>query len=392
MNVYAWQGSNRSCPYCNFRGSDSRPILWGDDAEDKYYACKNCDELWMETDMRGKISREKMMHWRPMKAATFNMERHKEQLFSDDYVIEKKLNGDRVLAVYDKTGGQFFTRTLSVADGLPVEKTDWLPHLGRLRTGVSCILDGEIVVAKKSDHAKVGSIFNCGVEKSLIRQAQFGKLIYVVFDCLMYDAEDLRGLELSERLPYRRDALNELCSQLQPNRCMAAPKLQYIRKVPVGKGASYVKKLLESGEEGVIVKDLASKYTSDKRPTSGWLKIKQQADFDLFIIGYKAAKEESVKSSGKLSSTKYAGMIGSVELGVFDGTKVVSVCHASGIPDDLRQTITANPKAYLNMVVEVTCQKITKDKHGKLGMENPRIKLLREDKNKEECQLKLLHN
>lgn len=370
------------CFDCNDRGSICN------EKEMEFYRCKNCGSEWVECDAEGRISREQMLFFRPMQAGTFQYGKHDSFLQDDEYIIEKKLNGDRVLSFYTPKGGQFFTRTLATEDGLPVEKTGWLPYLEELCPRHTFILDGELVVPGRSDHTKVNSIFHCTKEKSLLRQKELGRLRYVVFDCLLFDGTDIREQPLDERIECRDAALEELqdCVYPRVRKHFLAPKMRFIQKVTSGIGKEFVEGLLKAGEEGAIIKHAFSPYVSDQRPVH-WLKIKQENTLDLFISGFKDAKEVSTKSDGKTSKTKYAGMVGSVALSVMNGAKEAFVCYASGIPDTLRKEITENQKRFLKKVVEVKCQKAMRSKQG-ISLQNPRIIQVRSDKSKEDCTYK----
>lgn len=385
MNLYPFLNYQEIpyCPVCKEAGTDTVGNVKLEDS--RMFECPNCESTWMEFDEEGKVSREMMLYWRPMCAGTYREDKHKAFFTDDRHIIERKENGDRVIAVYSGETAQFFTRTLSRADDLPVEKTEWLPHL-QTKTDASFILDGEIEVRRNSDHTQVNSIFNCELSKSLQRQKERGKLIFVVFDCLMYNGEDIRELPLSERLEFRGDAVKEVQSRLfGQQRGLLAPKARVVRTVTSGEGEQFVNDLLARGDEGAMIKDLSSAYYSDQRPEA-WLKIKEQEEVDLFIIGYKEARATSTKVDGSVSKTKYAGQIGSIELGAYDKKLgEVSICFSSGIPDELRLDISKHQKEYLRQVVQVKCQRVTKDQKGNISLQNPRVQMLREDKNWKAC-------
>lgn len=330
-----------------------------------------------------------MLHFRPMKAAGFNRDKNLWMLDSAKYWVEEKLNGDRVLMFAWSKGAQFFTRTLSKADGFPVEKTAWLPHLNNLRMSKPTLLDGEVVTpGKRSDHTTVAKLFGCDVEKSLARQQQAGSLVYIVFDCLLYEGEDVRDKPLLERQEYLAEALHYLLPQVHTPRTkgvfITAPKL---RIAPTGQGMPFVKEIWARGGEGVIIKDTASVYTSDARPAGAWMKLKTEIEVDLVIMGYKDAKEESTKSDGTVSVTKYKGQVGSILLGAYERGALVDVCYSSGIDDQTRKQVSANGPKYLGQVVRVKAQSIMQNQQGKYSLQNPRIIGMRVDKRKEECTL-----
>lgn len=372
MNLLNTADALDGCPYCH---SDKVRERLSEVCQETVQVCRNCDAEWIVLE-KERISREAMMEFRPMMAASWPKELDG---LPDDAYSELKLNGDRTQMVVTLAGAQFFTRTLSRADGLPVEKTACLPHLSGVTTEEPMILDGEITVPFRSDHTRVGELYNCSPEKSVRRQSERGKLLYVVFDILVYNGEDVRERPLSERIPLRNEVIRYLRSSCGK---------RYVHAVPSGYGPEYPRSVLKQGYEGVVVKDLFASYQSGDRPAGVWMKIKESLTVDLFITGYKAAKAASVKvGDDKLTRTKYAGQIGSVELSAMQDGKPVFVCYASGIPDAMRLTLTKNRTEYLGHVVEVMCQRVIQDRTGDISLQNPRIKSFREDKSEEDCLL-----
>ncbi|MED1741058.1 hypothetical protein P4U97_16320 [Bacillus swezeyi] len=89
---------------------------------------------------------------------------------SDDYTADEKYDGSRYLSV----GSHFFSRRVSVKDGLPVEKTPNVPHLNKIfRKYPLLILDGEVYI-ERGNSSDVVSIMGANPEKAIERQEERG--------------------------------------------------------------------------------------------------------------------------------------------------------------------------------------------------------------------------
>ena len=339
----------------------------------------------------GQITPAQMTWFRPMCAATFHP-KHKlaeKMMHGDGYIKERKLNGERVEVLSSRNGTQIFTRTISKVTNLPIEKTEWLPHLNWLSVLDRTLLDAELLTrGPRADHTTIGSIMNCDLAKSLERQKQFGRPIIVVFDILVNEGEDVRSLPLHERITLRDEAVKQLREELLRKNKHKAIGLQYIYLVDT---CDDVKKVWREGGEGIIIKDLSAPYwdgNGSDRPAGVWMKLKREIEVDLVIMGYEDANEISEKSDGSIGKTKYAGMVGSVKLGVYDGRNLVHITDSSGFSDKFRKMLTDHGKKYIGEVVRVKAQGVLKAKDGSLSLQNPRIQgdKVRKDKNATDCK------
>jgi ATP-dependent DNA ligase len=381
MNIVFSKTEVIECPEC---GGDLRESF----SPALFYTCDDCGLEFTTTDDY-KLSREQMLLFRPMKSGTFKEERDLSKLSDEGFIQELKLNGDRIEGFTWRAGTQLFTRTLDRADKLPVEKTGCAPHIEGVSTIDPHMWDGEIVTRGNSSHSTVATVFGCSPAKCRHRQKEFGKVVATIFDCIVEDGNDIREEPLSYRLG-ARDYLIKLLQKRQLEegyRKSLSPKT--IIATPSGHGEDYRQQVLGAKMEGVIVKDLSKPYVSDKRPSGTWLKIKEEVELDLVIIGFKDAKETSTKSDGTVSATKFAGLVGSVALGAYDEAtkKMVHLCYASGIGDVIRKKITKDKIWYTGKVVRVVAQKVTMNKKGGISLQNPRIgdDSVRDDKLSVEC-------
>ena len=119
--------------------------------------------------------------------------------------------------------------------------------------------------------------------------------------------------------------------------------------------------IIKAGGEGIVLKDLEAPYFPGAR-SSSWLKLKRSDTVDAIIIGYDRGREWDKK-----------GLIGSVELGVFDECgdlrsigrvsslslqKRIEMTHVTdGIPTLKRE--------YLGTIVECRFQELNKNLKGR---------------------------
>lgn len=295
---------------------------------------------------------------------------------SPRFVAEVKEDGDRRIAQFCD-GRVRFTGRASKTTGKVVERTDNLPHLRDLppQSLTGTVLDGEIVVVGdvppggRSKH--VTSIMGSKPEEAIRKQGERGWLHYRVFDCLFYQGEDIRGSALIHRHNAAAQAV----------KAWGNPYVSMVRQELHAKRAFY-KKIVASGGEGIILKDLQAAYGNEK----AWTKVKAVWTADVVIIGYKDAKAESKKKNGQVSSTRLAdaGMIGAIRVGQYLNGKMVEVATISGIDDTLRKQLTRAPKAFLDKVV--TIEHNGREPTGRFR--HPRFDHFRDDKLPGDCILR----
>lgn len=138
---------------------------------------------------------------------------------------------------------------------------------------------------------------------------------------------------------------------------------------------------INRGFEGIMIKDANLTYQPGKR-SIGWLKYKPPR-FELDVV----------ITSGQYGKGKRTGMFGSFGISVKDGTDYINVgsCGTgfseddlSLLTNDLRKIIDGyEGDNYLflpRVVIQVTCDLITNDADGNIGLRFPRCMRLRPDK------------
>jgi len=305
--------------------------------------------------------------------------RLKEHMWDDpNYLAEEKLDGVRYLWHIHDGHSHFTSRRISVKNGLYVQKEENFPHLVELgkRLPPGTILDGEMmppdgVVGKFYD---VMSVTGSKPDWAIQLQQMHGWLRFVAFDCLYF-----HGDRRQEPYHKRKDVLRQ-CVYLVDD----------VYKVDYPKNANHDKRVFleevwKDGGEGVILKNVNAPYGV---PTA-WVKVKPIVTYDVFIMGYKDAKEISVKVGGAYSPTKFAekGWIGAVEIGKYVplnvGGGLVSVGHCSGMDEETREYISRNKEECMLKVIEVKAQ----EKHPSGALRDPRFVRFREDRSYQSCTM-----
>jgi bifunctional non-homologous end joining protein LigD len=203
-----------------------------------------------------------------------------------DWVFEEKYDGVRMLAYKEGEKVSLISRN-------GIDRSARYPKIaeaiGKLKSE-TLALDGEIVVFDDKR-----------VSRFQFLQHSDGRPVFVVFDCLHVDGKDIRTAPLSER----RKAL---AGAVKPSaRLMLSARLD-------ADGLKAFEIAKRRGLEGLIAKDLASKYVSGR--SGSWLKVKVRKE-DEFVIGgfseptgtrhFFGALLLGVYSGGRL---KYAGKVG----------------------------------------------------------------------------------
>ena len=175
------------------------------------------------------------------------------------WIFETKWDGFRLIT--EKRDRKV---TLWSRNGIDVTKTYalLLPALERIEG--SCVIDGELCALDGHGRSRFQLLQN-----ALNKQA---RLLYVVFDALFTNGNDIRKKPLLER--------KKILKALLPR----DPLLRYSEHVSES-GRREFAKAQRAHEEGVIAKRAASLYYSGKR-TREWLKFKAVREQEVVVVGY----------------------------------------------------------------------------------------------------------
>ena len=226
-----------------------------------------------------------------------------------EFILEKKLDGERLLAHVDKDKGVVKLFSRNGKDITDLHGPQLSQRLLDSLNGSGAIFDGELVTVEEAPRASGllnktivdlpsssrPKILPFGKNKSVAALFNKGSLstepsihvAYFVFDILLYTDKgkkqhDLRGTPLLDRKALLTRVL--------------VPSLGYVEVLPyltVLEPAAITDQLnlaIEAGEEGIMLKDPNSRYVFGARK-AGWLKVKPDYDgnhsetIDLVVVG-----------------------------------------------------------------------------------------------------------
>jgi bifunctional non-homologous end joining protein LigD len=170
------------------------------------------------------------------------------------WIYEEKYDGVRMLAYKEGAKVTLISRNA-------IDRTALYPKIAEAIAKLKAdtlALDGEIVIFDADN-----------VSRFQFLQKSDGRPTFAVFDCIYRDGKDLRKVPLSER----RVALERSVRPSSNLILSARLDADGIKAFEIAK---------KKGFEGLIAKDLSSKYVSGRSPA--WLKVKVRKE-DEFVIG-----------------------------------------------------------------------------------------------------------
>jgi len=217
--------------------------------------------------------------------------------FGEDWLLERKLDGERCVARKDDVEVRLESRTGKDLTGTyPEVRTAVAAQAGR-----RILLDGE-VVAYDGEQTSFGRLQQrLGVAKPSPRLVGSYPVVYCVFDLLELDGEDLTAQSLLQRRARLTDAIRS-SNALQLTEALRGDSRRRFAEA------------CRSGWEGLIAKRADAPYTSGR--SKDWLKLKcaweqefviggftepagSRTDFGALLVGY--------HEDGEL---RYAGKVG----------------------------------------------------------------------------------
>ena len=197
-----------------------------------------------------------------------------------------------------------------------------------------------------------------------------------VFDCMMFNDENLMDNSLRQRLRFI------LKFPKQTNRTYNGRRWDEwgVKKIDtVYESDAFYNRAINDGYEGIMVKDLSAPYESGKR---SWVKYKPpRIELDVVVTG------------ARYGEGKRATVFGSYDIAVKDGTEFVPVGSiGTGFSNIDLISLTQQGKKIVQRVVdgtyellprivlEVTADLVTRDADNNLGLRFPRLLRIRNDK------------
>lgn len=304
--------------------------------------------------------------------------------------------------VKDENEVHLYSRTISKKTGYYSDNIEKVPHIkdwamNELPNG-TCII-GEVYYPNGTSK-NVTSVLGALPEKAIERQkGEYGKIHFYMHDILAYNGEDYVMNNMTYDYRYSNlcehiDIATPLIPELEVARCYDNAYLD-LNKVTIDK--------LAAGEEGMVFRVENGLYAPGKRQPKVMFKIKQaQNDIDFVITEvlppeylYTGKESETWgykdKEGNLITKAAYYGWAGALRLGAYDKAgNLVSIGRvSSGLTDNLKADLAANPEKYIGTVVEVNCMSL--DKENKT-FRHPYLSRLRPDKPAQDCKLEEIFN
>ena len=214
-----------------------------------------------------------------------------ERFWEDGWVYERKLDGQRCLAVRDGRGTRLYSRSgRDVTVAFP-EIAEALEE----QASTDFVIDGEVVAfeGSRTSFAKLQPRIHLSSAEKARRSGV--PVFFYVFDVLRADGEDVRG----EPLLARKKLLRELLTFEGP--------VRYTNHRRRG-GEDYFAEACRKGWEGLIAKREDAAYATGR--TDRWLKFKCEAGQELVVVGWTDPEGSRVA-------------LGALLLGYYDGEDLV---------------------------------------------------------------------
>ncbi len=204
-----------------------------------------------------------------------------------EWLYELKYDGYRILAFLEGNGARLVTRNGS-------DYTDRFRDVARslidLADGRAMVIDGEMAVADASGRTDFQALQN------YLRSPAGRRPVYIAFDLLALDGEDLRERPLIERKRKLEALMNG-----------APQNLHYSRHVAGGGEESFLA-ACEAGAEGIVGKKAGSVYSGTRN--GDWIKLK-------------CAKRQEFVVGGYTRTDKKTDGISALLLGVYEGGDLI---------------------------------------------------------------------
>lgn len=190
-----------------------------------------------------------------------------ERFSDDDWLFERKLDGERILAFRDGDSVRLMTRNDKRADETYPEIVDALAR----QPVADFVLDGEVVAFEDGV-----SSFSRLQQRMKIRDAEKARDSDVAVHYYVFDLPHLDGCSL-DALPLRtrKRLLRKLFEFSKP---------LHFTPHRNGDGEAYFEQACEKGWEGIIAKRAASEYGHSR--SRDWLKFKCENGQELVIAGF----------------------------------------------------------------------------------------------------------
>jgi DNA ligase-1 len=275
-------------------------------------------------------------------------EEHKQKI-KGNFVVTKKLDGNRIVVVKENGVVKSFTRQGNQYEGLEEIESD----IANLNLD-NIVFDGELIAdTEGSTH----EIYTETTSKARSKSSNKTGLLFHIFD--MLPVEEFKGGKSIKNAIERKYCLSEVFN------FNILPHCREVKPLYIGNDLSQINKLMEYAREqeweGLMV-NLDAPYVCKRTDTI--LKVKIMQTCDLKVIGF---EEGTGKNEGRLGS-------------LIVDYKRYKVGVGSGFTDADREYIWNRKNEYIGKIVEIQYFEESKNQDGGISLRFPVFKKLRTDK------------
>lgn len=312
---------------------------------------------------------------------------------NSDWIAQEKVDGSRYTMFIGNDCNRFSSRQKSKITGIPVEKTENVPHLAKLVMPelADTILDGEI---QHDDFSQTVSIMGSLPELAIEKQEKMGYIKYKVFDIVRHKGVDVSMLGYEKRIELATQVVNSIKAKYGTDYIMVLPTYNTNKM-------DLFHRIVGAGGEGLVLKHKDSPYimSSDSPSRSKMqVKLKKYITDDVVIMG---ATEPTREYEGfdiatwkfwecglPVTRAWYNGWLGAIKFGKYVDGNLVELGQTSGIDDNMKILLSDGSHGIKSEYIGTTMEIGAMEQIKKTGAyRHPRFLRLRPEKNAEECKL-----
>jgi len=238
------------------------------------------------------------------------------------------------------------------------EPYDYPLHFNSMKHFPDGVYTGELTVQGITDRAEGNGLINSSTPPH-------DKIVFDVWDYISLEEYKNAGSKIKNKTPYnvRFSELELILEHTQSSniKCIESHTVRNIQEA-----LEQTSKWMQQGLEGGVLKN--SKAVFKDGTSTEQLKLKIQIDAEVRIVGFK---------DGKLG-TKRASKVGSI---MFENDEGTIKGQCSGFNDKELNDMTDNPEKYLNKIMTVQFNDLTKARgHDFYALSHPRFIEIRNDK------------
>lgn len=218
------------------------------------------------------------------------------------------------------------------------------------------VFHGEILTCDENGNINPREISNGILNSTLKKETYPGDYMIFLWDCVSENSE----YGIVDLTPYQKRFKAVLEYTKDCSACFAVKSIEATEMEGI---QHFYKEIVKNGGEGLVIKNLQAPW--ENKTSKFQLKMKQEVDVDLKIVGFHEGKG------------KYTGLVGSVICESSDGLLQVD---CSGMTDAMRDFISKNQAQLVGTIICVKANSIMENEAKKHSLFLPRFVELREDK------------